>query len=236
MQKFWAVLHLAAALAFAAAPLLTPDFGGFDPARYPVPQVDPPVQPAGYAFAIWGPIYLWLAVGAGFGLLRRAEAEDWAEMRPPLTLSLGIGATWLIVALQSPLAATVLIWAMLGAALVALLRAPLLDRWWARAPLGLYAGWLTAAACVALGLVLGGYGLMSERGAALAVLTLAVLIAGTVQIWLAGTPEYGAAVIWALIAVVIGNFGGSGRVALAALVGIAIMGLLSLRAASLPRP
>ena len=33
---------------------LVPGFGGFDANQFPVPQVNPSVQPAGYAFSIWG--------------------------------------------------------------------------------------------------------------------------------------------------------------------------------------
>nr|WP_240769056.1 hypothetical protein [Paracoccus liaowanqingii] len=45
---------LLAALAFAASPLIFPGFAGYDAGRFPIPQVDPPVQPAGWAFSIWG--------------------------------------------------------------------------------------------------------------------------------------------------------------------------------------
>lgn len=66
-------LVLVAALAFAASPVVFPGFAGFDPGLFPVPQQDPPVQPAGWAFSIWGVIYAWLVAGAGFGLWRRAR-------------------------------------------------------------------------------------------------------------------------------------------------------------------
>ena len=56
-RRLKSILVALAALAFAASPLLVPGFGGFDPNRFPVPQENPPVQPAGYAFAIWGLIY-----------------------------------------------------------------------------------------------------------------------------------------------------------------------------------
>jgi hypothetical protein len=86
-----AILVLAAAIAFASAPLWSDGFGGFDPYRYPDPQVDPPVQPAGYAFSIWGPIYLWLLAHAAYGLFARADDAGWDRTRWPLFISLGIG-------------------------------------------------------------------------------------------------------------------------------------------------
>jgi hypothetical protein len=213
---------LFAALAFAASPFLNPEFGGFDPNRYPIPQVDPPVQPAGYAFAIWGPIYLWLMASAIFGLLKRAAAPDWVAHRLPLIVSLAVGAAWLPVALAAPLPATVMIWVMLVGALAAMVRAPRGDVWWAEAPIGLYAGWLTAASFVALGLVLAGWGWLSETAAAYACLLGALVVAGAV-VWRRPLPTYGAAVVWALIAVAVQNWGAVWGLVVAALLGGAVI-------------
>lgn len=47
-----AFIVLVVALAFALAPFLSPEFGGIDPDKYPVPQKNPPVQPIGWAFGI----------------------------------------------------------------------------------------------------------------------------------------------------------------------------------------
>lgn len=232
----WAVAVLIATLAFFGATWIVPDFGGFDPDQYPVQQIDPPIVPAGYAFAIWGVIYIWLLVSASFGLIRRATAGDWADMRPALSLSLVVGASWLPVAKQSALAASVLIWAMLIPALLALFRAPLLDRWWARAPLGLYAGWLSAASFVALGTSLAGWGVMGEVQAALLCIAAALVLAALVQVALEGVPEYGIAATWAFVGIVVGNLsGGAFIVLLAALAGAVVMALLALRAATLTR-
>ena len=149
-------LLLLSALLFAASPLLTPGFGGFDPDRFPVPQIDPAVQPATYAFGIWGLIYAWLVIGMIFQAWKRRDDPAWAPIRLPMLISLGIGAIWLPVAQASPIWATILIWAMWVPAILALLRAPIGDVWAGRAPVGLYAGWLTAAACVSLGLMAAG--------------------------------------------------------------------------------
>lgn len=201
-----AVLVAATTLAFVTSPLLAPEFGGFAPDLFPVPQDDPPVQPAGYAFAIWGVIYLWLVVSAGFGLFARARAADWLPMRPALALSVGIGAAWLPVATVSPVGATVLIWVMWATALIALLRSPELDRLLARGPVALYAGWLTAASCVSLGLLLAGYGVMGQTGAAILALLLALALSVWVLRFLGNFPEFGFAVVWALIAVAVAGW------------------------------
>lgn len=226
-----AVLVAATTLAFVTSPLLVPGFTGFEPGQFPVPQVDAPVQPAGYAFSIWGLIYGWLLVSAGFGLFARARAVDWMPMRAPLAISVGIGAAWLPVAKVSPLAATVLIWLMLITALAALLKVPALDRGVARAPVALYAGWLTAASCVSIGLLLAGYGLMGQTAAAIVALLLALAISVWVLRYLGNYPAFGFAVVWALIAVTVAGWDKADVVTWLAATGAALVAGVTLAAA-----
>lgn len=225
-MRFWAPLAFGAALAFAASPLVTGGFNGFEPGQFPVPQNDPPVQPAGYAFAIWGIIYLWLLAGTGFGVARRWDDPDWSAMRPSLTASLAVGALWLPVARVSPFLATVMIWGMLALALRSLFRVGDTDRWLQQAPVALYAGWLTAAACVALGLMIAGYGWLDGTPAALLSLAIAVVIAMTVQYRLHRAPEYGITVIWALVGVIVAN----SQPFNAAVSGISVLGIIAILA------
>lgn len=228
MTRLWAGLVLLAAIVFAASPWVSQGFNGFEPDQFPVPQDDPPVQPAGYAFSIWGLIYLWLLVGAGFGLLRRSDDPDWTAMRPPLLVSLAIGATWLPVANVSPVIATVLIWAMLGSAFVSLFRVGDTDRWFQQAPVAIYTGWLTAAASVSIGLLLGGYGVLGGTWAAIVALSIGLVIALVAQYRLHRAPEYGVTVIWALVGVIVAN-GSPLNIAVVGLCVIGIMAILSLR-------
>lgn len=218
-----AILLFTAAVAFATAPLLVPSFGGFDPQHFPYPPVDPPVQPAGYTFAIWGLLYLWLLAHAAFGLLKRAEDPDWDAPRWPLVISLMLGTVWLETAEQMPVMAVLLIWVMTVGAVVALMRTPPRpDRWLLRAPIAAYAGWLTAASGVGIGVVLTGYGLLSPVAAALAMLAVILALALTIQMR-SQAPEYGAAVLWALIGLVVANLSRAPVVAVAALIGAALM-------------
>jgi len=200
-----ALLSVVLCLTFAGSTFVVPDFGGFDADQFPISQESPPVQPAGYAFAIWGLIYLWLLVGMGFGLAKRAEDPAWHAMRAPLCLSLAVGSIWLPVAVSSAFWAAILIWVMLIPALVALFRAPEKDAGFALLPVGLYAGWLSAASCVALGLVAAGWGYLDAQTAAFAFIFLALVIASAVQSQLGRGPSYGLAVIWALVAIVVQN-------------------------------
>lgn len=232
-EALWAAAVLVATTAFCASPWLSPGFAGYAPDAFPIPQQDPPVQPAGWAFAIWGVIYLWLAVSAVFGIAVRAHEPDWTAFRPRLTISLAVGAAWIPVAGISPLVATGLIFVMLVTAIIAFHDAPYLDVWFSRAPLGLFAGWLTAASFVSLGVVLGGYGIMSERGAAVLSLALALLVAAFVLSTVRGTLTYALAMAWALTAISVDALDRDLVVVGLACVGVAFMAahiLRSLRA------
>jgi hypothetical protein len=223
--KLKAVLVLVAAIAFVVSPFLAQPFTGFDPAQLPIPVDDPPIQPAGYAFAIWGVIYLWLLGSAGFGLFRRDTARDWDAGRWGLFVSLAIGASWIAVALTAPVMATLLIWVMLAGALWALMRAPDRDRGWNALPIGLYAGWLTAASCVALGTVAMGYGWGSPLAVSWIMLVLALVLSVALTLRLR-TPSYPIAVAWALAGIVAANgasvFGIAAGLGAAALLGLAL--------------
>lgn len=236
-RRMKAILVVAGAAAFVTAPFVTSGFGGFAPDIFPIPQDRPPVQPAGYAFGIWGPIYLGLVAQALFGLLARAEDPGWDRGRWPLIVSLAVGASWIAVANTSAVWATVLIWIMLAGALGALAltgrgegwAASGPDRWVAQLPLGVYAGWLTAASWVAVGFMLGGYGVLSPVWAAALSVPGAVAMALFVQLWLWRAPEYGLTVIWALVAVGVANWASAWGLVAAAALGCAAMAAAVIR-------
>ncbi|MEP3784047.1 TspO/MBR family protein [Ascidiaceihabitans sp.] len=230
MPKRNAIFVFLLTFAFVLSPFWVPGFGGFDPDRFPVPQNDPPVQPEGYAFAIWGVIYLWLLAGAAYGVWRHHNDPAWGAMRPALAVSMGVGAAWLPVAIRSPIWATVLIWVMLVSALVALWRSPRDQAVWASWPLGLYAGWLSAASFVALGLMAAGYGFTTQSTAAWVCIGLASVLAFVVQWRLARAPTYGIAVAWGLVAVAVQNDFRFDSVAILALLGAAALILPIIRA------
>lgn len=172
MSRHLSLLVVIAVLAFVASPFLFGQFGGYPPELFPVPQDDPPVQPAGWAFSIWGVIYAWLVASAAFGLVARRSTPDWTAMRLPLLVSLVMGFFWIPLAGHAPVWATLLILLMTACAILAMIRAGTGDEWWQVLPLGLYAGWLTAASGVSIGIVLGGYAIMSPVWAAILCLIL----------------------------------------------------------------
>ncbi|SDE05284.1 hypothetical protein [Limimaricola pyoseonensis] len=210
----WAVLALS--VAFALAPLVTSPFTGFTADQLPLPQIDPPVQPAGWAFSIWGLIYLWLIASAGYGAWKRADAPDWHRARWPLLLALGVGVPWLSIANASAVWATITIFVMAAGAIGAFLLAPGRDVWWFRVPVGIFAGWLSAASFVSLGSTAAGYGLvMNQTGWAVVCVLMATLLALLVQSRRPRAASYGLTVGWALFAIFVAN-------------GVALPGLVAL--------
>ncbi len=220
---------LLAILAMVAAPALTPAFTGYDPGTFPVRIDRPAIQPAGYAFSIWGLIYLWLLAHAAFGLLKRRN--DPAFLRPalPLLVSGLLGSVWLAIGSSAPVLATLVILVMGGLALLAYLRADQTqDRWLLAAPLAIYAGWLTAACGVSVGVILAGYGVLSNTGSALVMLAVVIGVALVVQARRPAMPVYGATVVWAAIGVIVANWADTQTVALTAAAGAVIVALWTL--------
>ena len=205
--QFLAFFVLITAIAFAISPWLNENFAGFSPDQFPVQQDFWPVQPAGWTFSIWGVIYIWLISGSLWGLLKAPFDRAWTSMRLPLLASLGIGTFWVAAANASPILATLMIVAMVVLAVRAMLNAGSNDPIWQVRPVALYAGWLTAATGVGIGVVLSGYAIVSPQVAALLMLISVLVAALYVQSLRRQEWAYTIAVIWALFGVIGANIG-----------------------------
>ena len=226
-MKARALLLLLVTLAFGLAPFVTPPFRGYDPALFPVRIDRPSIQPAGYAFGIWSVIYLWLITHAVTSLWKRAENPAWDRTRLPLILAIALGSAWLSIAPVAPITATVTILVMAAAAIAAFLRADTeTDRWLLSAPTAILAGWLSAAAAVSTGVVIAGYGLLSDTASAIAMIAATLMLAIWVQRRKPQMPVYGLTVIWALAGIVMANAGLNPTIAILAGLGIATMALV----------
>ncbi|MGJ8588011.1 MAG: hypothetical protein ACSHXW_07640 [Yoonia sp.] len=234
MKQIYALLTLIFSVTFVVSPAFTSPFSGFREDQLPIPQIDPPVQPEGYAFAIWGLIYAWLVVSAIFGIIKHADDATWDRARKPLIASLAVGTPWLAVANASAVWATILIFVMAVTAIMALLRAPQKDRWWFKVPVGIYAGWLTAASFVSLGSTSAGYGIMTDAQGWAYLGIIGALIAAAPVLWRAKSPAYGLTVIWALVAIIVANGMGNWTVSALAAAGVVILlGLITTSRVSL---
>lgn len=206
-MRMKAILLLTATLIFVVSPYFAPSFRGYEPSDFPIPPIDPAIQPAGWAFAIWGVIYAALLAMAGWGLWREADNPVWDGPRWGMFISLALGASWLQVATAQPVLATVQIWVMAAAAIWAMTRLVHRPPALLAAPIGLYAGWLTAASGVGTGVVLIGYGIGSELAVTLALLTLVAAVALWVTAQTDPPVSYPLGVIWALFGIFVENWG-----------------------------
>ncbi|MEI4470738.1 hypothetical protein [Frigidibacter sp. MR17.24] len=225
-----AVWLFALTIALALSPLVAPSVRGYDPRDFAYSIADPPVQPAGYAFSIWLVLFAGLIWHGWRGMTARAAAPDWDRIRPAMIVAVLMAALWLNVAALLPLLATAMILGMAGCAVAALLRtAPTAEpalRW----PVAAFAGWSTAAAGVAVGVVAGGMGLVSAFLAALTIL-LALLIIGIAVALRARSALYAGVLAWALFGIFVGNLGSAPAVRWGALAGAGIMIAVALIAA-----
>lgn len=228
MKSALAYLTLLVTLAFAIAPAVTAPFSGFRADQLPIPQIDPPIQPEGYAFAIWGLIYTWLVISAIYGAWKRPQDPAWNRARPPLIGSIAIGVPWLAIANASAIWATITIYMMAIFAIFSLLRAPTQDRWLFAAPVGIYAGWLTAASWVSLGSTAAGYGVVADQiGWAYLGIAGASACAASVFYWSRALP-YALTAIWALVGIIVANTTSQIMVSAAAASGIVLLAVLGL--------
>ena len=221
---YLAIAILLLSILFAVSPWFSSNFAGYSPDQFPAKETFWPVQPAGWAFGIWGLIYLWLIAGAAWGLLNAPQDMDWQRMRSPLAVSLFLGCFWIAAANASPVWATVMILVMAVTAITAMLRTGDRNPWWQLSPVALYAGWLTAASGVGTGVVLGGYEVLSHQTAALVMLIVVLVASISVQSLRPGAWSYAAAIIWALAGVITANWPSQNW----PVIGIAALGILLL--------
>lgn len=208
------VLVLAALQQIVAPVFLNPFRGSHAQMRA---QSDTLIEPAGYAFAIWGPIYL-LALGyAGLQLFSDANTGAVFDQVAPWAIALYLSSTlWLFLALRKlywltvPLLAAMALFA--SVALVSLVNGSdgtLL--WWglAIAPFGLYAGWTIAATAVNISSVASRVG-FKRFGLSQVAFDIALLVSATlatlIVLWLTlGEISLVATTLWALLAIVVSN-------------------------------
>jgi len=192
---------------------------------------------AGYAFAIWGLIFL-LDVVFGFWQLsaKRHNHGALARIRVPAALGFALTALWMPVFSNGVFwLALLIIWGALACLLTCALilsrdaRPEPGQRWLAWLPLSLHAGWLSLAAFLNTAQVIVAYGwLPSDNMLAwslvLFVLAAAMLLA--LNQGMRGNLPYVAAALWALAAVYVkqsaSDLSGAGTAAWVA-VGIAMV-------------
>jgi len=230
-------------LALAIGQLVLPPFlfsQGFNAqqAAVPIASAPNPATPAGYAFIIWGFIYIGSLALAAYQFLPAGRSDP---LMPRIGWFCAAGfalcLVWLAAARFGPVWLTVpVIWGMLialGAAFLIVMRQPApltgLQQAMVAVPLALYFGWLSAAAFVNAADVLPGYGFerfgLSAESFGIVIIALASVLTMIVVANTGAYPAYALTVGWALAAIIVRNgtpFHGS-SVSSAAAIGILLV-------------
>lgn len=167
---------------------------------------------AGYAFAVWGLIFLLdLAFGIWQALPRQRDHALLGRLRLPAAAGFALTAAWMpIFSQQLFWLALLVIWASLGCLLycaLALSRdaAPTPgQRLWAWLPLSLHAGWLSLAAFLNTAQVIVAYRLLptdAMLGWSVALFAAAAALLLYANQRMRGNLAYAAVALWGLIAV-----------------------------------
>ena len=198
------------------------------------------VVPADYAFAIWGPIYALSLAYAVYQALP-GQRENPLLRRVGWFVAgafAGNGLWQILFPAEIFLASQMLLVGIVACAVAALVRLSRAhrerglgraERWLVALPVGLFAGWVTAAVFVGVATTLVGIGLL-DGGFIEAVLGAVLLIVGVVVASVVvrsvkrgpaqGYVAYGGAVLWALVAVVANQYGASSITTVAAALGV----------------
>ena len=202
--------------------------------------LDTAIIPAGWAFSIWGLIFLWSLLFAGYAATRSGDKVALVDrVALPAALAFLANGVW---GLYTPLfglnigSEIIIVIGLLSAVSAALIagRHPMksvAQNILVAAPLGLLAGWLTAASFVGGSSVLLGLGVDISNPVLLGFLTGATLVAAII-IWSGASLAYSAALLWALSAIIEKNLDDGNQIILVA----AAIALVVILAASALRP
>jgi len=182
-------------------------------AAYPTPVI-----PAGYAFSIWGIIFLFSLAYAIYQLLPSQRENSLLRRLGWFTASaFFFNTVWELVAqlVTFNWPTLFIIVLILVSALAAFFRLPAYrklerrEKWLVFTPVSLLAGWVSAATFVNLSSVLNqlnfnNFG-FSLAGFSLLIIALACLFAAFILYKSGGNVLYGLTVIWALVAILVAN-------------------------------
>lgn len=186
-------------------------------------QFTSPTTPAGYAFAIWGVIYLAALVFAVYQALPSHRGDQvLARAGWPAAAAFTANALWVPTfqmewfwAAQGLITLALIggVWALLALARAGRSGLSRWHRWLARLPLALLAGWVTVAFSAGLTITLvsaelleDGYGFGAVVWALLALLVTGAFAVG-VTLALRGSFAYPAAVAWGTFAIMVEHLG-----------------------------
>lgn len=202
------------------------------------------LTPAGYAFSIWGLIYIGL-VGFAFYqarsmFVKNAEDDFVEKIGPWFVFSNILNALWVVAFTNDKIGLSIVIMVLLFACLLKIILNLNMEKWDAQFiyivaiwwPFSLYFGWVNVAmaANASIYLVSLGYTGAPIGPTAWAVLVLLVLaIVVLTMIWTRNMREYATAAAWGIIAIAVRNWDNNQTVAYTA---VAVAALILINVAA----
>lgn len=165
-------------------------------AKYPTP-----ITPAGYAFAIWSLIYLGMIAFSIYQLLP-ANLAKFRSIRSLYILACALNCGWIYAWLSDRIAISLVLIILLAVCLFLInlnLRKPSGpgEYWLAKAPFGIYFGWVTAAALVNFAVLLVHLNVSISTWPGIGLILLAAALGIIVRVRLVNY-LYPLAIAWAL--------------------------------------
>lgn len=193
--------------------------------------------PAGYAFSIWGVIFLALSVQAIFLIVRAFKPEK--DQTAISQIGLGIfianmlNILWVYAWLSESTGVSVAIMALILITLLSVVVRTNMERWDAPLkiivfiwwPICLYSGWIAVATIANISAMLvkvGWTGGIPETTWA-AILIIVATILGAFMIYKRNMREFAMVIVWALIAIAVRHWGVYPLLQYAALIGSAVL-------------
>lgn len=210
MHRFSGLLLFVASLIFGGGSFLI--YGGYDPSGFDRPDVQPFATPTPYTFLIWAVIFVWLLIATFLQWRKYNEKPAWQALRLPLIIAMIAGVFWSPSNNMGPWASWFILVVMWASACVALYRTPLVDPALGSWPIGLFAGWLTAALGVSSATVLFTQGIFSDPTASTIGIALAGILAAAGIRVMPGKWTFTLAVVWGLLGIAMNNINERGSI------------------------
>jgi benzodiazapine receptor len=185
------------------------------------------ITPAGYAFSIWGIIYILLGIFVVFQALPSEKGKDYKKSIGWLfILSSILNIAWLFLWQFEYLSLSVLLMFLLLASLIFIYlrlnigksKVGFREKLAVHVPFSIYLGWITIASILNVAVTLvsvnwGGYGVSPETWATL--ITIAALVIAMLVLATRRDIAYGLVIVWALVGIAAGQTGNQNIVTLA---------------------
>ncbi|MBC2838514.1 tryptophan-rich sensory protein [Robiginitalea sp. SC105] len=198
--------------------------------------------PAGYAFSIWGLIFLGLLGFAGYSIYRShrySQGNEYIARSAPWFIGANIlNAAWVVVFTREWIGTSLLIMFALLACLIAIIRRLNMERW--DAPIGtiayvwwpicLYSSWISVAAIANAALYLNYMGWDGWGLGAINWTVALILVAIALNVFMVlsrNMREFALVGAWALLAIAVRHREASGFLLYTPLAGTALLGILA---------